>query len=129
MDKRDFIEAEDYYEIGTRWLEEKEYRKAIESFRHVISLNNMFMYAYIDLALCYSKIGRYHEAVQILRKGCHKDPGFHLLYYLMAKYSFRDGDFHGALKSIEKALEYSEVKLYRLAYGVILRKYKSSVRG
>lgn len=129
MKKSDFIEAEDYYEIGSRWLEEKEYRKAIDSFRHVISLNNMFMYAYIDLALCYSKIGRYHEAVQILRKGSHKDPGFHQLYYLMAKYLYRDGDFHGALKSIETALEYSGEKMYKLAYGVILKRYKSAVRG
>ena len=42
MSKNDFIEAEDYYEIGAQWLEEKEYLKAIESFRHVISLNNNF---------------------------------------------------------------------------------------
>jgi tetratricopeptide (TPR) repeat protein len=127
MIKDDFIEAEDYYEVGCQWLEEKEYIKAIESFRHVISLNNKFMYAYIDLALCYSKTNRFHEAVQILRKGSHKDPEFHLLYYLMAKYSFRGGDFHGALKSIEKALEYSELKLYKLAYNVIIKRFKQQV--
>ncbi len=127
MNKNDFIEAEDFYEMGSQWLDEKEYLKAIESLKHVISLNSRFMYAYIDLAFCYSKISRYHEAVQILKKGSLNDPEFHLMYYLMAKYSFRGGDFHGALKSIEKALEYSEEKLYRLAYRVIVRRHKFPV--
>lgn len=126
MSKNDYIEAEDFYDMGAQWLEEKEYLKAIEALKHVISLNNRFMYAYIDLALCYSKIGRNHEAVQILRKGSQKDPDFHLQYYLMAKYSFRDGDLSGALKSIDKALEYSDDRLYQLARNAILKRYKIS---
>lgn len=123
MNKNDFIEAEDFYEMGCQWLDEREYVKAIEAFRHVISLNPKFMYAYVDLALSFSRMSRYHEAVLVLRKGSRYDPGFHLLYYLMAKYSFRDGDFPGALKSIEKALEYSDERLYKLTYRVILRRY------
>ena len=126
MDKNDFFEAEDYYEMGCQWLEEQEYLKAIESFRHVLSLNKRFMYAYVDLAFCYSKTSRYHEAVHILRKGSHFDPGFHKLYYLMSKYSFRDGDYQGALKSIKKAMEYSSERLYQLAYKVIVKRYKSA---
>lgn len=124
MDKKNYIEAEDYYEMGCQWLEEKEYQKAVEAFRHVISLNPRFMYAYVDLAKAYSKTNRFHEAVHILRKGSRNDPGFHKLYYLMAKYSFKGGDMQGALKSIEKAIEFSDERLYRLAYNVILKRYK-----
>ncbi len=124
MNKNDFIEAEDYYEMGIQWLEEKEYPKAVESFKHVISLNQKFMYAYVDLAFAYSKMNRFHEAVQVLRKGSRNDPDFHRLYYLMAKYSFRGGDLQSALKSIEKALEYSEEKLYILAHRMIIRRYR-----
>lgn len=126
MKKSDFIEAEDFYEMGCQWFEEHEYIKAIEAFRHVISLNQKFMYAYVDLALSYAKMSRYHEAVQTLKKGTKHDPDFHMLYYLMAKFSFRDGDYQNALKSIEKAMEYSDEKLYRLAHRVISRRYKIS---
>ena len=124
MNKQDFIEAEDYYEMGSQWLEEKEYLKAVEAFRHVLSINPRFMYAYIDRANAYSKINRFHEAVQVLRKGSRNDPGFHKLYYLMAKYSFKGGDIQGALKSIEKAIEFSDERLYRLAYKAILKRYR-----
>lgn len=126
MNKDDFIEAEDYYEMGIQWLEEKEYAKAVESFKHVIILNQWFMYAYVDLAYAYSRLNRYHEAVQVLRKGSRYDPEFHRLYYLMAKYSFKCGDLQGALKSMEKALEYSEERLYVLAHKIIIKRYKNN---
>ncbi|HPJ35021.1 MAG TPA: tetratricopeptide repeat protein [Spirochaetota bacterium] len=129
MKKSDYIEAEDYYEIGCQWTENKNYTKAIDAFRHVLSLNPKFMYAYIDLAYVCAKSGRYNEAVQVLKKGSRIDPDFHKLYYLMAKYYFRDGNYGGALKSIEKAVEYSDEKLYRLVHQVVIRKYKSSISG
>jgi hypothetical protein len=43
----------------------------------------------------------------------------------MAKYSFRDGDLSGALKSIDKALEYSDDRLYQLVRMQFLKDIKT----
>ncbi len=125
MDKLEFIEADDYYDIACQWRIEKEWDKAIECFKHVIELNKYFIYAYIDLAAVYARREGYHDAVIVLKKAIRIDADFHLLYYNIAKYLYRNGEINGALKSIEEAINRSDTKLYNMVRRVILNKMKS----
>ncbi len=125
MDKLDYIEADDYYDMGCQWREEREWEKAISCFKHVIELNKNFIYAYIDLSAVYARRGNYHDAVIILKKAVKLDPGFHLLHYNIAKYMYRHGELHGALKSIDEAIILNDTELYERVRAVILKKLHS----
>jgi tetratricopeptide (TPR) repeat protein len=125
MDKLDYIEADDYYDMGCQWRMEREWEKAISCFKHVIELNRYFIYAYIDLAAVYARRGAYHDAVIVLKKAVKLDPSFHLLHYNIAKYTYRHGEISSALKSIEAALELNDAELYRRVRNIILKKLHS----
>jgi len=125
MDKLDYIEADDYYDMGCQWRMEREWEKAISCFKHVIELNKFFIYAYIDLASVYARQGDYHDAVTVLKKAVKLDPGFHLLHYNIAKYYYRHGEMPAALKSIEAAINLNDMELYERVRGLILKKLHS----
>jgi len=125
MDKFDFIEADDYYDMACQWRLEKEWEKAITCFKHAIELNKNFIYAYIDLAAVHARLGDYHDAVTVLKKAVKLDPGFDLLYYNIAKYSYRHGEIAEALKSIEEAINLNSIDLYKRIRNVILKKLKA----
>lgn len=125
MDKLDFIEADDFYDMGCRWRAERVWEKAISCFKHVIEINKNFIYAYIDLAEVYAKMGDFHEAVTVLKKAVKLDPGFHLLHYNLAKYFYRHGEVVRALKSIDEAINLNDTELYERIRKVILHKLHS----
>ncbi len=122
MKSYDYEEADDYYDIGCQWMKEKQYTKAVEAFRHAIGLNERFIYAYIDLASAYYRLGRIHESIQVLHNALYHDKKFHRLHYLLAKYYYRDGNYRAALQSIDKAIALEEDKLYIRIRSLILRK-------
>ena len=121
MDKPGYLEADDFYDIACQWKKEKEWEKAIESYRHVIELNRYFIYAYIDLSEVYAFRGEYHDAVSVLKKAIKHDPQFHLLYYNAAKYLYKCGDIPGAAKYIDEAINLNDIELYRRVKCVIQR--------
>lgn len=129
MKKTDFIEADDYYDIACQWMKEKEWDKAISSLKHVIDLNNNFIYAYIDLAAAYAAQRDYHAAAAVLKKAIKSDPGFDLLHYNLAKYLYRNGEVVSALKSIEKAAELNNIDLYERVKSLMLKKLKEQKTG
>jgi tetratricopeptide (TPR) repeat protein len=122
MDKLDYIEADDFYDMACQWRVEKEWEKAIACFKHVIELNKNFIYAYIDLAEVYARRGEYHEAAVVLKRAIKLDPGFDLLHYNLAKHLYRHGEILPALKSIDAAIDLNDAELYNRVKKVILKK-------
>jgi len=122
MKSYDYEEADDYYDIGCQWMKEKQYLKAMEAFRHAINLNPRFIYAYIDLASAYFKMGRVHESIQVLHNALFYDRNFHRLHYLLAKYYYREGDYKGALHSIDRAIDLDADRLYKRVRKLILKR-------
>lgn len=104
MDNRDYIEAEDYFDMGTEWLIRKDYDKALEYFRHVIELNKNFIYAYIREAEIFAIKENYHDAVRVLRRAIKVDKEFDKLYYLIAIFLYKDKNYKHALEYIEEAI-------------------------
>lgn len=122
MDKTGFIEADDYYDMGCQWRIERDWDKAISCFKHAIELNRYLIYAYIDLAAVYAAKGEYHDAVSILKKGVKSDPRFDLLYYKIARYLYKNGEFQISLKYIDEAINLNDCDLYQRVKSVISRK-------
>ena len=105
MDNYRYIEAEDYYDMASAWINHRNYEKAEECLNHVIDLNPGFVYAYIDLAYIHALNGAFHDAIHVLKKATHHDPAFDRIYYLMAKYAYKDGDFRNAVHFIGQACD------------------------
>ncbi len=128
MDDSRFIEADDYYDMGSEWLKQGVLDKAELYLRKVIDLNPKFIYAYIDLAFLYAKNKNYNDAINSLRKAVKQDPEFDRLYYLISKYAYKDRDYKRSLKSIEKAIEINPSRLYLKGKAIIENKYHGGKR-
>ena len=126
-DKYKYYESEDLYDIACEWIKQKNFEKAEDYLKRVISLNPNFIYAYITLSGLFARLKKYKDAIHILKKASRQDPSFDRLYYLMAKYAFKDNDFKNSLKSIDVALDYNPTHLYQKAKDIILKKYRSQV--
>ncbi len=119
MKQYEYIEADDSYDMAVEWMRNGNIDKAIASFKHAIELNPRFTYAYIMLARAHASKKNFTDAVHVLKKATHVDPDFDRLPYLMAKYSYKNGDYKNALLFIDKALEIDEKELYLLAKEVM----------
>lgn len=127
-DKYRFSESEDYYDMACEWIKQKNTDKAEEYLKRAISLNPNFIFAYITLSGLYIKSRKYHDAISLLKKASKADPSFDRLYYLMAKYAFKENDLKASLKFIDQALDYNPSRLYLKAREIIMNKYRSQVR-
>lgn len=128
QNKYKYSEAEDLYDMAFEWIKQKNPDKAEEYLKRAISLNPNFIFAYITLSGLYLKSKKYHEAISLLKKASFVDPSFDRLYYLMAKYSYKENDLKGSLKFIEQAIEYNPSRLHLKAREVITKKYRNQRR-
>ena len=128
MDHSQYIEADDYYDLATEWIKNRNYEKAKDCLKHTLSLNAKFIYAYIDLADIHVRQNDFHSAIRFLIKATKIDPTFDRLYYLIAKYSFMSEDYKSALLNINKALKIKEDVTYQSMREVISQQYREKHR-
>lgn len=124
MDCNRYTEAEDYYEMACEWIRAGEPDRAEACLIQTIRLNQRFIHAYIDLAALYNREKRYQESVNVMRKALRHDPGFHRLYYLLAVYAFRNGEYSSSLQTIDRAIRLNPCRLYDRVRTVIERHYR-----
>lgn len=116
-----YLEADDLFDMGSEWLDRGEYEKAEGLLKKAIDLNPNFTYSYITLADAYARRRRFADAVGVLKVAASHDTEFDRLYFLMAKYSFKNGDMIAAKKFIAKAADMNPSKLNLRARDVIER--------
>lgn len=128
MHDYEYIEAEDYYDMGVAWMEQNDLERAEECLRHAIECNPGYSYAYIDLASVLARRFDYHGAIHVLKEATYHDRTFDRLYYLMAKYAFKEGDYRNSLKHIERAIAIDPKELYLRVKKIIMKRYKNRRR-
>jgi tetratricopeptide (TPR) repeat protein len=115
MKKYDYIEADDYFEMALGWARSKNYEKAADYLIKTIDLNPNFTYAYIALGRVYALQNKFPDATQTLKRAIRFDPTFDRLYYLAAKYYYKNGDFKNAIIFLNKAMDVDDKPLYEMA--------------
>ncbi len=115
MKKYDYIDADDYFEMALGWARSKNYEKAEDYLTRTIDLNPNFTYAYIALGRVFALQNRYSDAAHALKQAIHFDPTFDRLYYLAAKYYYKNGDFKNAIINLNKAMAVESKPLYEIA--------------
>ena len=88
----DDIAAEDNFEMAEQWIAARNPEKAVEHLKKTIDLNPHFIFAYITLARTLSGMGRHDEAFHVMKRAEREDPEFDYLFFLAAKFAFRQGD-------------------------------------
>lgn len=124
MKHYDYIEADDSYDMAVEWFKNGNYEKAEHYFKKTLDINDKFVYAYIALARLYAKQSNFSEAVRALKNASHIDPVFDRLYFLMAKYAYKGGDYKNALIFINKAIVLNNKELYVHALEIIENRYR-----
>jgi tetratricopeptide (TPR) repeat protein len=119
MKHYDDIEADDCYDMAVEWVRHGNAEKAVNFLIRAIDLNQNFTYAYIALARIFATQKKFTDAVQILKKASRIDPAFDRLQFLMAKYTYKNGDYKNAMICINRAIEIDEKELYILAREII----------
>ena len=123
MKHYDDIEADDCYDMAVEWARHGNSEKAVNCLARAIDLNRNFIYAYIALARVFAMQKKFTDAVHILKKAARIDPAFDRLYFLMAKYSYKNGDYKNAMICIGRAIEIEDKELYLHAREIIEEMY------
>jgi len=106
------IESDDYYDMACAWIGDGDYEKAEDCLLKAIDLNPKFTYAYITLARIYDREKKFDPAVHILMRASRNDPEFDELYYLIARYSYKGGNYKRAMKYIQIACDKNPSRLH-----------------
>src|SRR2546426_703315 len=69
------LTAEQYTQEGNAYAKEKQYDKAVDSFRLAIKLNPNLATAYFGLGSAYASMGRLSDALEPMRIAVRLDPG------------------------------------------------------
>ena len=115
------ITAEQYTEEGIKYVKDKQYDKAVESFKQAIKLNPNLAAAYHGLGNIYGDTGRVAEALEPLKTAARLDPDNALIHLnLGITYSnLRRTDDALAELNIAKQLSPNDARIY-LGMGNVL---------
>lgn len=119
-----YIEADDYYDMACGWMKNKNLDKAEDCLMRAISLNPNFIHAYLDLAGLYARQNRFHDAVHILKEASQVDPDFDRVYYLMARYAYKNEDYANAKKFIQRAMDIYHRERYEVFLAFTEERYR-----
>lgn len=90
--------------MGGVYLQESNYKMAIEEFRKAIALNPNEVSAYHNLALAYANMGKFEDAIGTYKKSIEIDPRMPEAYFNMANL-YRTIDKKEAIRLYKKAMD------------------------
>ena len=100
-------DREQYRTLGIYYNFLRNYEKAIETYRTLVTLYPADLIGHANLALAYTNIGNFAEAVTEVREVLRIRPKFALQRYNYAMYSMYAGDFQTAAAEAGRVLEES----------------------
>ena len=99
-----------YIEKGKLLEKMKEYDKAIENYKEIISINPNSSYAIFRIAFCYEKKYDFENSLSYYYKCISEDPNMDKAYFRLSMFYYRKKDFKKATEFIEKAIELNQEK-------------------
>lgn len=116
------LTAEQYTQEGNAYAKEKQYDKAVDSFRLAIKLNPNLATAYFGLGSAYASMGRLSDALEPMRTAVRLDPGNPLAHLNLGRAlaSFRRFDDGLAEMNEAKRLSPDNAYIYNEIGNVLL---------
>lgn len=127
-------DAKVYKEQGYKFLQVRQFDRAIAAYKKALEQNPNYAEAYYELGKTYEQMGDYSNAIFALNKQLHIDPNNFDGLALLAETYKKNGQFALATKTLEKALNLNynndfikrnleEVKNYALASSNLMGSY------
>jgi predicted AlkP superfamily phosphohydrolase/phosphomutase/Flp pilus assembly protein TadD len=93
------------HNLGQRYQQQGEYRKAIENYKKAIALRPTFYNAYNNLATCYGELKMYPEAIDALEKCIKLKPDDYFAMSNLAVIMMNTGKPEDALRFAKQAVD------------------------
>lgn len=95
-------EAIEYYNLGQKKFQNKEYEKALELFEKAVKVDDQFAFAWDNIGVCNRYLGNYDKAINAYEKSIKINPnGLMPLQNLAIVYSYKK-EYENAIKTYEK---------------------------
>jgi tetratricopeptide (TPR) repeat protein len=91
--------------LADNYFQQKEYQSAIELYQRALQIDPEDVESYNDLGLSLFYIGETNRALEALRKGAAKQPGFQRIQLTLGFVQAQTGDKEAAAAAFRKAIE------------------------
>ncbi|HEX6791151.1 MAG TPA: alkaline phosphatase family protein, partial [Candidatus Krumholzibacteria bacterium] len=109
------------HNLGQRYQQQRDYRKAIEQYKKAIAMRPSFYNAYNNLATCYGELKMYDEAIAALEKCIQLKPDDYYAMSNLAVVMIQTGKPDQALRFAEQAVRTEPAYVNgRVTYGTVL---------
>lgn len=121
--------ADIHTQIGNIYYDQKEYEKAIESYRKSLSIQPNNPNVETDMATCYHYLGKPDEALKLFDHVLQYSPGFtQALYNKGVVLIYDKNDIEGGIRAWEEELKYETDPGRRAQLQQSINQLKSSVK-
>lgn len=104
VDQEEYLEAEDWFEVGVALNGEGRYREAADAFAKSIALSPGNALSWLNLGTAQALTGDYVRAIDSLKKSVHLDPNLALALSNLGEVCFRADRYHEAVDAYSKLL-------------------------
>ena len=94
-----------YNILGIIYLKLKDHSKAISNFKNAIGINNNFLSAVINLAICFQEIGDTNNAIITYKKALEISPNMHQVFNDIALLYKNKNEIETAIDYLEKCIK------------------------
>jgi len=98
-------QAEEYFDLGTKYLQRGEYDQAISVYNKALALNPGYTEAYLNRGIAYRNKGQHDQAVSDYDKVLQIDPKDARAYCNRGNALIEKGQYDNAISDYNKALE------------------------
>lgn len=98
-------QAETYFDLGTKYLEQGDYDHAISGYNKALELNPRYVEAYLNRGIAYRQKGLHEQAVSDYGKVLQIDPKDARAYCNRGNAFIEKGQYDQAISDYNKALE------------------------
>lgn len=98
-------QAEAYFDLGTKYLQQGEYDQAISGYNKALELNPRYSEAYLNRGIAYRNKGQHDQAVSDYGKVLQIDPKDARAYCNRGNALIEKGQYDKAISDYNKALE------------------------
>jgi len=100
-------EADAHFQKGVSYINEGDYREAIEEFNRTLTIDSKYVDAYCGIGIAYLNQKKYKEAIEALEKTVVLDPEKAIAYYLLGMAYEQIMNYGVAIAAWEKFLALS----------------------
>jgi tetratricopeptide (TPR) repeat protein len=108
LDVPDLVKLPAYINLGSLWLEQKEFTRAIAAYEQAIAIAPQFAKGFANLGIALKAIGRFGEAISAYEQAIRLEPTYAEAYQNLGVVQMRLGQVQSAIDNFKQAIYHHE---------------------